>query len=144
MIPKSLIIAVAMGVAAAAALGIYFERLNSQNLEFVQGSAISVFVEKKDFKLGENIKIGIINSGTTEVIFSESPSLRIRALDGTVFFSTSFDGQKLEPHQKYTFEWNQLKNDNSRIIEGRYVIDSFAYDPDNQKISTSVTVNILK
>jgi hypothetical protein len=145
MIPKSLVIAVVLGVSAAAALGIYFVKLGSQDLEFVQGPAVSILVEKQDYKLGEKITIGIINTGTTEITFSdELPSLRIRALDGTVFFSTSFDGLHLTPNQKHVFEWEQLKNDSSKIIEGRYVIDSFAYNPDKQKISDSVTVNILK
>jgi hypothetical protein len=145
MIPKSLLLSVGMGVVAAAALGIYFAKLGSQDLEFAQGPAISVFVEKQNYKLGEKISIGIINSGTTKVTFSsELPSLRIRALDGTVFFSTSFNGLQLTPNQRHVFEWEQLKNDNSKVIEGRYVIDSFAYDADNQKISDSVTVNIVK
>jgi hypothetical protein len=144
MIPKSLLFSVGMGVIAAAVLGIYFAKLGSQDLEFVQGPAISVFVEKQDYKLGEKISIGIINSGTTEITFSsELPSLRIRALDGTVFFSTHFDGLKIAPNQKHIFEWEQLKNDSSKIIEGRYVIDSFAYS-EKQKISDSVTVNILR
>jgi hypothetical protein len=145
MIPKSLLIAVAMGVTAAAALGIYFERLASQEPEYVQGSAISVFVEKHDYKLGESIPIGIINSGTTEIVFpNDLPSLQVRALDGTVFFSTNFNSLKLKPNEKHIFEWAQLKNDGSKIIEGRYVIDSFAYDADNHKVRDSITVNIFK
>jgi hypothetical protein len=145
MIPKSLLISVATGVAAAAALGIYFMGLVSQDIEYVQGSAISVFVEKHDYKLGENIPITIINSGTSQITFSKDlPSLRIRALDGTVFFSTNFDGLKLEPNEKYVFEWPQLKNDSSKIIEGRYVVDSFGYDVNKQKTSDSIIINIVR
>ena len=145
MMPKSLVISVAAGVIVAAAFGVYLQGLNSQSIVFVQGPAISVYVERQDFKLGEIIPIQIINSGTSDVAFSaELPSLKIKALDGTVFFTASFEGVKLAPKQKHTFEWKQQKNDDSKIIEGRYVIESSAYDQNNQKVSDSFTLNVLK
>jgi hypothetical protein len=145
MIPKGLLIAVLTGVAASATIGVYLQSLSSHGIEFVQGPSVSIHVEKNDYKLGENVLIQIINSGTSELTFSDDmPSLRIRALDGTVFFSTSFDGLKLAPKEKHTFEWNQQKNDSSKIIEGRYVIDSFAYEQNDQKISDSITLTLLK
>jgi hypothetical protein len=145
MIPKGLLIAVATGVAAGAITGVYLQNLNSQNIVSVDGSSISIHIEKQDHELGQPVAIQIINSGTTELRFSdELPSIRIRALDGTVFFSTSFDGVKLLPGQKHLFEWNQQKNDNSKIIEGRYVVESFAYDQNNQKVSDSITLNVLR
>lgn len=143
MIPKSLLIAIIIGTVAAVALGIYLEKIRSHDLEFVEGASISILVEKQDYELGESVAINIINSGTTEITFLDQPSLQVRALDGTVFFSTSFNGLKLSPNQKHVYEWLQQKNDNSKIIEGRYVIDAFAY-VDNQKISDSTTVNILR
>lgn len=143
MIPKGLIIAVGTGIVAAAALGIYLQNTSYKNLEFVIGPSISVFIEKQDYKTGESIPIEIINSGTTNLAFPEDlPSLQVRALDGTVFFSTSFDGE-LIPTQIHVYEWDQLKNDGTKISGGSYVIDIVAYD-NNQKISDSVTVNILK
>ncbi len=145
MIPKGLLIAVVIGIAAGAIIGVYLQNLSSQNAVSANGSSISVHVENQDYKLGQIIQIQIANSGTTDLVFSNDvPSLRIRALDGTVFFSTSFDGLKLAPKQQHVFEWNQQKNDNSKIIEGRYVVDSFAYDQTNQKIGDSVTINILR
>ncbi len=145
MIPKGLLIAVVTGITAGAITGAYFQNLNSQSVMSANGSALLVNVEKQDYKLGQSIQIQITNSGTTELVFSDDvPSLRIRALDGTVFFSTSFDGLKLEPRQQHTFEWNQQKNDNSTITQGRYVVDSFAHDQTNQKIGDSTTINILQ
>ncbi|HWP78590.1 MAG TPA: hypothetical protein VNL34_02935 [Candidatus Nitrosotenuis sp.] len=145
MIPKSLVISVATGIIAAAALGVYLQELNSQGVVFVQGTSISVYSEKQDYKLGEVIPIQIINSGTSEIVFAtDAPALRIRALDGTVFFSTSFEGLKLEPKQKHVFVWDQQKNDDSKVIEGRYIIESFAYDQDNKKVSDSFTLDIFK
>jgi hypothetical protein len=145
MIPKGLLIAVVMGVAAGAVTGVYLQNLDSQSAVLPNGSSISISTERQDYKLGQSIQITIINSGTNELIFSNDvPSLRVRALDGTVFFSTSFDGLKLAPNQKHVFEWNQQKNDNSKIIEGRYVIDSFAHDSANQKLDDSTTINIFQ
>lgn len=144
MIPKGLIIAIASGVVAAAALGIYLQNLNYKNTEFVIGPSITILIERQDYKKGENIPIEIINSGTNTITFPEDlADLRVRALDGTVFFSTSLEGLELLPTQKHVYEWNQLKNDGSQINEGRYVVDITAY-ADNQKISDSISVNILK
>ena len=146
MFPKSLVIAVLSGVIASAALGSFFITLTlqQQELEFVDGPSVSILVDKNDYKLGEKIVITIVNTGTSTISLSgDLPSLKIRALDGTVFFSTSFDGLTLEPRAQHVFEWNQLKNDNSQILEGRYVIDSFAYGEDGQ-LSDSATVNVHK
>ena len=145
MIPKGLLIAVVTGVAAAAVTGTYLQNLTQQNVVFVQGPSISVHIEKQDYELGQDIPIQIINSGTTELIFSNDlPSVRIRALDGTVFFSTSFGGVKLLPEQEYVFEWKQQKNDSTKVIEGRYVVDSFAYDQTDRKVSDSAILTILR
>jgi hypothetical protein len=143
MIPKSLVISVVTGVVAAAAMGVYLQGLASQSVVFVQGPSISVYAERQYYNLGEPIQIQIINSGTSEISFAEDlPALRIRALDGTMFFSTSFEGLKLAPKQKHIFEWVQQKNDGSKVIEGRYVVESFAY-ADNKKLSDSFTLDIL-
>jgi hypothetical protein len=143
MIPKSLVIAVATGIAASAILGVYLQGLNPSGVIFVQGPSVSVHTEKQDYKLGEKITIQIINSGTSEIHFSDL-GLQIRALDGTIFFSASLDGLKLQPKQQHVFEWAQQKNDDSKIIEGRYIVDLIAYDQDNQKLSDSATVNVLR
>jgi hypothetical protein len=145
MIPKSLLIAVVTGIVAAGALGIYLEKEGSKNGFFVDTSGFGILTDKQNYKLGEKVSIKLVNLGANDITFSnEFPSLQVRALDGTIFFSTSFDGVKITPQQTHIFEWNQQKNDNSKIIEGRYVIDSFAYDTNKQKINTSTTLTILK
>ncbi|MDC8438464.1 MAG: hypothetical protein LV468_05620 [Candidatus Nitrosotenuis sp.] len=146
MFPKSLVIAVLSGIVASASLGTFFITLNmqQQELEFVDGPSVSILADKIDYKLGEKVVITVVNTGTSKISFqAEMPSLRIRALDGTVFFSTSFGDLALEPGQQHVFEWNQLKNDNSQILEGRYVIDSFAYG-DGEQLGDSATVNVHK
>jgi hypothetical protein len=147
MLPKSLVIAVLSGVAASGALGAYFLNLEAQQyeLKFVEGPAVSLTVEKRDHKLGEKVTIRMINSGTERITFLDNvPTLHIRALDGTVFYSTMIDSKGLESGEDLFFEWGQQKNDGSRVLEGRYVIAVTAYGPDGQKLDDRLTINILK
>ena len=61
---------------------------NTSQLIFVEGSSISIVTEKFDFKKGEEIKIRIINSGTTPLIFSDTSfGLRITGLSGILMYS---------------------------------------------------------
>lgn len=146
MLPKSLAAAILLGVLASGALGVYFVKLGGEQYElaFVDGPSVSVVVDKPDYKTGEKIAIRIVNSGTEEIGFSkDAPGLKIRALDGTVFFSTSF-GLTLGPRGEHVFEWEQQKSDGSRVLEGRYVIEVTAYGTDMQKLDDRLTVNILK
>lgn len=145
MIPKGLLIAITVGIFSALALGVYLEKTyNNQALQFVNGPSISIISEKNNYELAEQIKIEVINTGTTDVLFlSSEPSLRVRALDGTEFYSMFSDGTKLAPKEKLTITWSQEKNDGSPVLEGRYVLESFAFDG-NAKIHDSITVNILK
>ena len=144
MIPKSLAICVITGVLAAAMLGAYLQQLNSKNVVFVQGPSVSGHVEQNSYKLGDTIQIHIVNSGTTKIAFSDdSPAIIVRALDGTIFFTTILSEQ-LEPAQKHTFEWNQQKSNNSKILEGRYVIEIIAHDESGKRISDSFTLDLLK
>jgi hypothetical protein len=144
MIPKSLAICVVTGVVASALMGIYLQHLNSQSIIFVQGSSISGYAEKNSYSLGEPVLISIVNSGNTKLGFAnDSPAIIIRALDGTIFFSTTMLGS-VEPTQKLTFEWNQQKNDNSKILEGRYVVEIITHDEYGKQITDSFTLDILR
>lgn len=147
MLPKSLVIAVVSGMAAAGMLGVYFMKLEAEQYElrFVDGPAVSVLVEKRDHKIGETVKITLINSGTTPIEFSnDAPNLQVRALDGTIFYSTNLDLRELSPGEEYALEWNQKKNDGSQVLEGRYVVMVFAYDESRQRLDDRLTVNIHK
>jgi hypothetical protein len=145
MIPKSLVICIVTGVAAASLLGVYLQQLTSQNVVFIQGSSVSGYVEKNSYSVGDTISIQIVNSGTMKIGFAnDSPAIIIRALDGTIFFSTTFPGLQIEPTQRHVFEWNQQKNDNSQILEGRYVVELIAHDETGKQITDSFTLDILK
>lgn len=145
MIPKGLLIAIIVGVSSALVLGVYLQKnYNSNDLKFVEGTSISILTDKSDYAINDTVVIDVINTGTMTVSFSNlEPSLRVRALDGTEFYSVFSEGMQLAPKEKITISWNQLKNDNTHILEGRYVIESFAYDKD-QKIYDSTTINVFK
>lgn len=145
MIPKGLLIAIIVGVSSALILGVYLQKTyNSSDLKFIEGTSISILTDKSDYTINDTVVVEIINTGTVDISFSNvEPSLRVRALDGTEFYSTFSEGTQLAPKEKITVSWNQLKNDNTHILEGRYVIESFAYGMD-QKIHDSTTINVFK
>jgi len=63
MLPRGLIIAITVGMLAGAILGLFFVKTENNNqLEYVQGSSLSIVTEKTDFDLGEEISIKIIPS----------------------------------------------------------------------------------
>ncbi len=147
MFPKGLVIAVCTGVVSAVILGIYLEQINSkkQGLEFVEGPSLSVITDKQNYLAGESIQIRIINSGTYPLLFSDNTTkLQIRALDGTTIFSSNVHGLKLDPKQESAFVWNQTKNDGTVVISGRYVVESSTFTENEQKITDSITINVLK
>ncbi len=51
---------------------------------------------------------------------------------------------KLESHEEIEFVWNQLKNDETQILEGAYKISVKAITIDEQIIEKIVSINILK
>ena len=147
MFPKGLVIAVCTGVVSAVILGIYLEQINSkkQGLEFVEGPSLSVITDKQNYLGGERVQIKIINSGTQPLMFSDNNTkLQIRALDGTVIFSSNVRDLTLDPKQESVFVWNQTKNDGTAVIGGRYVVESSTFTENEQKITDSITINVLK
>lgn len=147
MFPKGLVIAVCTGVISAVIFGVYLDQINSkkQGLEFVEGPSLSVITDKQNYLEGESVQIKIINSGTQTLMFSDNATkLQIRALDGTTIFSSNIQNSRLDPKQESVFVWNQTRNDGSMIIGGRYVVESSTFTENEQKITDSVTINVLK
>jgi len=146
--PRGLIIAICVGVAAGAVLGIaIIEVKNTNQLVFVDGPSISIVTEKIDFKKGEDISIRIVNSGTVPLTFSDaSYGLRITQLDGIETFSpvSAQVISILEPKDEITFVWDQIKNDGDEALQGVYKITSSGLDPDQKTIKKSITINIFK
>ena len=113
MLPKGLLIALITGVVAGPILGFgLYSQSNHDQLQFVEGSAISIVTEKFDFKEGEQVLIKIINSGTVPLVFSDaSYGLRITGLDGVLYY-TPVAAQvisTLEPRGEAAFAWDQQK-----------------------------------
>jgi len=148
MFPRGLIIAISVGVIAGPIFGIlFFEVGIEEQLVFVEGDSFSIVTEKTNFKIGEDVLIKIVNSGTTNLMFSDlSYGLEIRQLDGILVFKPS-SGQmitSLEPQEEFEFIWNQKKNDGKQVLEGIYKITSNAITKNENNLVKSITINILK
>jgi len=148
MLPRSLVIAILIGVLAGGIFGAFFVNLKDFNhLEFVEGTSLSIITLKTDYKLGEEIEIKIINSGTEELTFSDaSYGLKITGLDGRVLYSpiSAQVISKLEPKQEITFVWDQIKSDGDPLQGGTYKITSRAIDALEKTVKKSITINIYK
>jgi len=147
MFPRGLIMAVMIGIVAGSIVGVFLvTQKNGEQLEFVQGSSISIVTDKLDFKQGEQITIKIINSGTNALTFSDaSYGLKVTGLDGRVLF-TPVSAQvisTLEPKEEFSFAWDQIKNDGDQTSAGTYKIISIALDGD-KTIKKSIIINIYK
>ena len=116
-------------------------------LNFVEGSSLTILTDKIDFIKGEKIKIKIINSGSTPITFSDASfGLRITGLDGRVLYSP-ISAQVISVFElkvEQIFEWDQIKNDGDFILEGTYKITSSGLDEDGKTIKKSITINIFK
>ena len=149
MVPKGALIGLGLGIIGAAMVGIYFTNLVNQvpPLVYVNGPSLSILTDKTNFKLGESIKIMIINSGTVPLTFSDSSyGLRVVGLDGRVIFSpvSTQVVSVLEPNEEKKFIWNQTKSDGNKIIDGRYKIVTKTIASGDSVLEKSITINILK
>ncbi len=148
LLAKSLILFICVGLISGLAFGVYLlDVKNTSQLVFVEGPSISVVTEKIDFKLGEEIKIRIINSGTIPMIFSDaSYGLRITTLSGILIYSpiSAQVISELEPGDEIELSWNQIKNDGDSTLEGLYKISSKAVDSQGNQIEKSSAITIWK
>ena len=120
---------------------------NTSQLVFVEGNSISIVTEKFDFKKGEEIKIRIVNSGTTVLNFSDSSyGLKITGLSGILMYSPDTDMviSKLEPGDETSFSWDQIKNDGDDALEGLYKISVKGPDEFGINVEKSTTITIWK
>ncbi|MDH3191517.1 MAG: hypothetical protein OEM18_02365 [Nitrosopumilus sp.] len=148
MFAKSLVVFVCVGILTGFLFGIYLlDVKNTSQLVYVEGSSLSIVTEKSDFKKGEEIKIKIINSGTTPLTFSDSSyGLRITGLSGMLMYSPTSAQviSNLEPKEEIEFVWRQIKNDGEPILEGLYKIYVKGIDDKENKVEKSITINIWK
>jgi hypothetical protein len=148
LLAKSLVLFIGVGLISGLAFGVYLlDVKNTSQLVFVEGPSISVVTEKIDFKKGEEIKIRIVNSGTTPMIFSDtSYGLRITGLSGILMYSPVVTQviSQLEPGDEIEFSWDQIKNDGDIVLEGLYKISAKAVDKQGNQVERSTTVTIWK
>ena len=148
MLSKSLIIFIGVGLVSALAFGIFLlDVKNTDQLIFVEGNSVSIVTEKIDFKKGEEMKLQIINSGTTPLVFSDaSYGMKITGLSGILMYSpiTAQVVSELEPGDEIIFSWDQIKNDGSPVLEGLYKISVNGVDKEGNIVERSTTVTIWK
>ena len=148
MLAKSLVIFISVGIITGFAFGIYLIDFKSTTqLVFVEGSSISIVTEKFDFKQGELIQIRIVNSGTTELTFSDlSYGLKITGLSGILMYSpiSAQVISTLDPGDEIIFSWDQHKNDGNVVLDGVYKISVKGMDVDGNNVEKSITVTIWK
>lgn len=139
---------IGVGIVTALTLGIYLNDVkNTDQLIFVEGNSISVVTEKFDFKKGEEMKLQIINSGTTLLVFSDATyGLKITGLSGILMYSPTAAQviSELEPGDEIIFSWDQNKNDGSPILEGHYKISVSGTDKEGNVVKRSTIITIWK
>ena len=147
-LPRGLMIALCVGIMSGLILGLVAYSQNShEQLVFEDGPSISILTEKIDFKLGEQISIKIVNSGTVPLTFSDaSYGLKVTGMDGVLYYVpvAAQVVTKLEPKEEVTFVWNQKRLDNSDSLQGRYKIVVEGFDPENNQVKKSIAINVLK
>ncbi|MDE1726263.1 MAG: hypothetical protein KGH89_03250 [Thaumarchaeota archaeon] len=149
MIPKGATICFVVGVIGAGIIGAFLFQISSQapTLVYQSGPSLSVIPDKINYRLGEPVQIRIINSGTAPLTFSDSSfGLKIRGLDGTIIYLpiSAQMVSTLNSHEEKMFVWNQTKTDGSKVIEGRYKIESNTSPDAGNVLKKSVTINIFQ
>lgn len=146
MLAKSLVIFISVGVLAGFLYGVYLvDFKNTNQLVYVDGPSISVVTEKSDFKKGEEIKIRIVNSGTTPLeFFNDSYLLKISGLAGMTIYEPNQKITTLEPGKEIEYVWNQIKINGDPALEGLYKLSTKSYTSDGTKVEKSITINIWK
>jgi hypothetical protein len=148
LLAKSLVLFIGIGVIAGLGFGVYLiDVKNTSQLVYVEGPSVSIVTEKSDFKIGEEIKIRVVNSGTIPLTFSDSSyGLKITGLSGILMY-TPVSAQVisyLEPGDEIEFSWDQIKNDGDTALEGLYKISSKGVDGQGKTVERSTTVTIWK
>ena len=149
MIPKGALIGLGFGIIIAAIFGIFLSSMTDQApaLVYIDGPSLSIITEKINYKIGEDITIKIVNSGTMPLTFSDSSyGLRIIGLDGRILYSPQSAQaiSTLQPKEEKMFVWDQTKSDGEKVIGGRYKIVSKAMQNDGKMLEKAITINIFK
>ena len=143
-----MVLFIGIGVIAGLVFGVYLIDVKSNSqLIFVEGSSVSIVTEKSDFKKNEEIKIRIVNSGTTTLTFSDaSYGLRITGLSGILMYAPTSNSvmSSLEPGDEISFSWDQVKNDGDVALEGLYKISVKGIDESKNTVENFITVAIWK
>lgn len=149
MFPRGALIGLVSGVIGGIVFGLYLANIAGQAPlpTYVDGPSLSIMTDKTNFKIGEEIVIKIVNSGTVPLTFSDSSyGLRIIGLDGRLLYSPPSLQviSVLQPREEKMFVWHQTKFDGEKIIQGRYKIVSSTIKDGGNLVEKSLTINVLK
>ncbi len=149
LIPKGALIGFGLGIIISAVSGFLLISMSDSShvLEYVEGSSLSIITEKTNFKVGEDIIIRVVNSGSVPLVFPDSSyGLKIIGLDGTILYHPQSEKiiSTLQPKEEKMFVWDQKKSNGIQVIDGRYKIVSNIIQKNGEKIEKSITINIFK
>ncbi len=132
------------GVAAAGVLGVLLFDPDGGSPIFVDGKSVSVLADAETYKIGENVTISIVNSGTEPIANGASYGVSIRALDTTLIYGIGRSFDPIAPGQQIEMTWQQTKDDMTPVLHGVYVIHADVEYADGSTVQDSVAVEILR
>ena len=148
LIPKGALIGFGLGIIISAISGFLLISMtdSSHVLDYVEGPSLSIITEKTNFKVGEDIIIKIVNSGSVPLAFPDSSyGLKVIGLDGRMIYSPQSAQviSTLQPKEEKMFVWDQTKTGGENVIDGRYKIVSSTKN-NGKTLEKSLTINIFK
>ena len=148
MTQHSLIIAVTIGAAFAALLGVVLEFYYTDEIILrTDGAAITLVLEKNDHNTNNNITVTLHNSGISPVLFETNSfyGLRVTQLDGILVYTPMGDSNSLslDVGQSVIFVWDKLKANGEHVHNGIYRILAEGLSTEDELLRDTVTVNIL-
>lgn len=143
--PRSLALAISVGVVSAGVLGLLLGIAEEEELEFVDGPSISITTDAEQYAPGMPIEITVLNSGTMPLLSPDgSFSIIVKALDSMPIYEVPVqEAARLEPGQVASFLWYQMKGDGKQVLQGVYRIDVSAIADDGTTVGDVAVIQIL-
>ena len=139
--PKSLIVAIAVGVIASSLLGVLFIELKKgsdvtsiilKEIGYNDTNSVislSIITDKINYKIDEPINIDIINTGNIPLTFPDTSfGLEIRGLDTTLIYSLSDDAEAMKDMMMTTMATSKIMDDDNENITSADTITLFPDD----------------
>ena len=133
------------GAASGLLAGLLLMDTSGEGIVYVEGPAITVDTDRRDYQRGDPVTVIIVNSGSVPLESDGSWGFRVTGLSGMLMYETVGDGaDMLEPGMRTAMTWDQIKNDGDAALEGLYRISVEGHGPGGKPIQDSVTISIWK